>query len=685
MADLAKLVVRLEMQSAQLQKGLDQANGKLASFEKSVTATLSRIDKRFGKIGGGIKTAIGVLAGAVSFREIVAASADAAKNFALLENAVAQAGEAAGGRTARQFADVSKELQNISTFSDDSIQNVQQLLLRFQNIRTDRFDDATKSVLNLSAAIGQDLDSAAKLLGKSLSDPEKGVTALAKAGVVLSDSQRKVIKDLADTGRSAEAQGILLDALEKKYGGAAAAARNNFSGALQGVKNSLNDLMEVDSGLPGATESLNELGRTLADPGVKAGADALFSILITGAGKAAELIGKTVAGLTIIAGYGQDEAVNLDMQIRAVTESLDALQRRNPFPDKFAANLIAQQTAELKKLNEQYQAVIEARAAAMRGNQGVGGNGAENLPDIVVTDGVSEAAEKARKAIEAQGRALTDKLLTPMQQYDAAVAEADRLLAAHVITTDTWARALGAARAQLDEVSSGILEVSERYKTLEQEIESGRSDLVDSIQADLEKSNDVLLDKFEKQSKEANKKMTVFAEQAARNTQDILADGLRTALHDGLEDGAKGALQAFGAMLQEMALQAIAADIAGKIFGKDGEGGGWLQGIAGAVGGTDSGGGGWGWLSTLASVFGGSRDRGGRGRSGEAVMIGTGAQPELFVPDGPGEFFPVGMYGGKTEINFMIQAPSGRVSLETQQQIAARTAQAIGQAQRRNG
>jgi hypothetical protein len=43
-----------------------------------------------------------------------------------------------------------------------------------------------------------------------------------------------------------------------------------------------------------------------------------------------------------------------------------------------------------------------------------------------------------------------------------------------------------------------------------------------------------------------------------------------------------------------------------------------------------------------------TKDIGGRGSTGKAVVIGTGAQPEVFVPDGPGSFYPrgEGMPGG---------------------------------------
>jgi hypothetical protein len=39
-------------------------------------------------------------------------------------------------------------------------------------------------------------------------------------------------------------------------------------------------------------------------------------------------------------------------------------------------------------------------------------------------------------------------------------------------------------------------------------------------------------------------------------------------------------------------------------------------------------------------------DSGGRGRAGQPVLIGRRAQPEMFVPDTAGDFFPVNQWAG---------------------------------------
>lgn len=72
--------------------------------------------------------------------------------------------------------------------------------------------------------------------------------------------------------------------------------------------------------------------------------------------------------------------------------------------------------------------------------------------------------------------------------------------------------------------------------------------------------------------------LSVFFEEASRNVQNVLADFL----FDPFSKGIDGLIEDFGRMLAQMAAQAIAADIAGKIFGTGGVsgGGGWLGQVA---------------------------------------------------------------------------------------------------------
>ena len=88
-----------------------------------------------------------------------------------------------------------------------------------------------------------DLKGASIQLGKALNDPVANLSALSKSGIQFSTSQKEVIKDLAESGRLAEAQTIILDELNIQYGGSAEAAALADGGFKQ-LSNAVGDLKE---------------------------------------------------------------------------------------------------------------------------------------------------------------------------------------------------------------------------------------------------------------------------------------------------------------------------------------------------------------------------------------------------------------------------------------------------------
>jgi hypothetical protein len=64
---------------------------------------------------------------------------------------------------------------------------------------------------DMSVALGQDMSSSAIQLGKALNDPIKGVSALQRVGVSFTASQKEQIKTLVQSGRTMDAQKLILD------------------------------------------------------------------------------------------------------------------------------------------------------------------------------------------------------------------------------------------------------------------------------------------------------------------------------------------------------------------------------------------------------------------------------------------------------------------------------------------
>jgi len=221
--------------------------------EDKASATIAKFTH--GAIGGietGLKTlatglAIGGTAMAVFGGLSVKAFMESEDALAQL-NAVIKSTGGAAGVTADAATELAASLQKTTKFSDEAVLSAENLLLTFTSITKDIFPQATKTVLDMSTALGQDTKSSAIQLGKALQDPILGVTALRRVGVNFSSAQQDVIKNLVNTGRAAEEQRLILAELNKEFGGSAEAARKTFGGALAALSNNFNDLQEKIGG-----------------------------------------------------------------------------------------------------------------------------------------------------------------------------------------------------------------------------------------------------------------------------------------------------------------------------------------------------------------------------------------------------------------------------------------------------
>lgn len=242
---------------------------------------VGKISKSFSSFGDGLKK-IFLAAGIVSgIRAIVDATAESEAAIAQLDTALKNASSSVR-LSSEQLQSFAQTMSRTTTFTDEAVIGVETALLAFRSLSGGTILNATKAVLDLSTRLGVDLTSAARLVGRALQEPDKGLTALRRTGVVFSTSQQALIKSLVETGDKARAQELILAELEKRYGGAAAAARDTLGGALTALSNSFGELFEGDkNSFKGATQSINELTNALSDPKIKEGFDNLISSAAT--------------------------------------------------------------------------------------------------------------------------------------------------------------------------------------------------------------------------------------------------------------------------------------------------------------------------------------------------------------------------------------------------------------------
>ena len=85
---------------------------------------------------------------------------------------------------------------------------------------------------------------AAMMLGKALNDPTQGLSALQRVGVTFSDKEKEQIKTMMAHNDIIGAQKVMLGELNTEFGGSAQAAGTTFGGALDILKNRLDNVKE---------------------------------------------------------------------------------------------------------------------------------------------------------------------------------------------------------------------------------------------------------------------------------------------------------------------------------------------------------------------------------------------------------------------------------------------------------
>jgi hypothetical protein len=216
MTRAAELRVDIVTDASKAKAGIRQA-------ETGLTGFAGRMKGTFGGAQAKIMAGFAAIGAAKIFGDSIAEAREAAKTMAAT-NAVIKSTGGAAGVTAQHVANLATELSNMAGVDDEAIQGSENLLMTFTQIKGTNFDAATKAVLDLSAATGTDLNSAAIQVGKALNDPVKGITALTRVGVSFTKQQKDQINAMVKAGDVAGAQALILKELGKEFGGAAAAA-----------------------------------------------------------------------------------------------------------------------------------------------------------------------------------------------------------------------------------------------------------------------------------------------------------------------------------------------------------------------------------------------------------------------------------------------------------------------------
>lgn len=255
-----------------LAKSFGSVTKSISGIQKTSSNVTEGVSKGFGKIKGLLAGGAAALGAGISVNAIVDAAGEQEKAMAQL-NTVLNSTKDASGMSKNSLTELSEGLSKTTEFTNDTVLGTENMMLTFTKVGKNVFPQATQTALDMSQALGQDAKSSAIQLGKALNDPVRGITALKRVGVSFTDAQQKQIKALVASGKTMDAQKLILKELQTEFGGSAKAAGQTFAGQVQIAKNAVHDTFEeisdtlvpfIASAAPAATNAVKGFAGLIA-------------------------------------------------------------------------------------------------------------------------------------------------------------------------------------------------------------------------------------------------------------------------------------------------------------------------------------------------------------------------------------------------------------------------------------
>lgn len=208
-------------------------NLDITANANDVLKELSRVRGEIGKLGDQQqrqaakaksfgKDLMGGLALGAAARFAVAEFEDAEKTARKMDAAIEATGNSARV-SAEEQRKLGDELGKVAAVDNDVVIAAGNRLRMYKNIKDEQFGETLAASLDIAAAKEKDLSVVTELLGKALNNPLKAGKMLRSLGIELTAQQEQQIKAFVAAGDAAKAQGVILDEVSKRYGGAAEA------------------------------------------------------------------------------------------------------------------------------------------------------------------------------------------------------------------------------------------------------------------------------------------------------------------------------------------------------------------------------------------------------------------------------------------------------------------------------
>lgn len=207
---------------------VDAARGFMANGAKQVLAFAAAyvsFNAVMGLVQGGLRLV------AQGIRAVAMDGSDKQQALGQLEAALASTGRQAEF-TAKQLLDMADAAEASSMLTAEQVQSAQARLLSYTDVAAAEFPRAMQIIIDQQQRLGISVEQSAEIVGRALQSPSEAIATLGRQGFKLEDGQKRLLRQLEATGKTAEAQAIIMGMLTEAYGGSAAAARMNTAAGL---------------------------------------------------------------------------------------------------------------------------------------------------------------------------------------------------------------------------------------------------------------------------------------------------------------------------------------------------------------------------------------------------------------------------------------------------------------------
>lgn len=301
--------------------GMTQAERQMDKSAREIIKRKKQIEKEVSSLGKAISAGFAGITIAATIKKVIDETAKFQDQQAQLNAVLKSTGEAAGF-SAQELNKMADAMSGESVFSSGEINEAQTRLLSYTGVVGEQFPRAMQNVVDMAQRMGMDVKQAAETVGRALDIPSQGLTALSKQGFRFTEEQKKMVEQLERTGKTAEAQGIILKAMESSYAGAAEAARGTLGGAMKSLQNALDDLMTgKDGSFDGATASINNLADVMRSPHVIEA----FGGIVSAVAKVVEALS---LGISKFFEFGQGLGIALGQFAHGVNDPIDQASKK---------------------------------------------------------------------------------------------------------------------------------------------------------------------------------------------------------------------------------------------------------------------------------------------------------------------------------------------------------------------